>query len=42
VSYHWNFGLIGEFIEKDTGNIRVVPFEEITAISINGTEISLR
>jgi hypothetical protein len=42
VSYYWNINLIGEFRQKETGDIRVVPFEEITAISINGTEISLR
>ena len=40
--YYWNYGLIGEFMQRGTGDIRVLPFEEITAVSINGTEISLR
>ncbi|MBO4696063.1 MAG: hypothetical protein J5643_02135 [Lachnospiraceae bacterium] len=36
------FGLIGEFTEKETGANNVVPYDKIVAISVNGTEISLR
>lgn len=42
VSYRWNFGLIGEFRQKENGAIRVIPYNEIVAICVNGTEISLR
>lgn len=40
--YSWIFGLIGEFTEKETGANNVVPYDKIVAISVNGTEISLR
>jgi len=40
--YYWIFWLTGEFTEHETGINRAIPYDKIVAVSISGTEFSVR
>lgn len=40
--FYWIFWLTGEFTEKETGTNRAIPYDKIVAVSVDGTEISVR
>ena len=42
LDFYWIFWLTGEFAEKETGTNRAIPYDKIVAVSVNGTEISVR
>ena len=42
LDFYWIFWLTGEFTEKETGTNRAIPYDKIVAVSVNGTEISVR
>lgn len=38
----WNYNLLGEFVNQGNGEYHLLPYEQITSISIGGTVITLR